>query len=282
MRIVLFSKFLKDLDIKGMIAAGEQLGLEGWDLCVRPGYAVNPDNVITALPVAARRLSAAGQPITLVTGNFDLLWPEAPNAEPLLRGMDTADVRLLKLGYFRLDPAEQDYWQEVDRIRQALSGWEKLGRQYHVKIVYHTHSGQGFMGLNCAALMHLLKDFDPQYIGAYLDPGHLLINGEPFLFGVAMVREYLAMIGLKDCRPHFHPGQEEGSVQWEWVLAGQGGVNWGVVFQELSRIGFQGPCSVHTEFEVPKHAPSLFMEMAKADVTYFKMKRDAALSGSSR
>jgi len=176
MRIILFSKFLKDLDVDGLIAAGERLGLEGWDLCVRPDHVVNPGNVVAALPVAAKKLASAGQPVATVTGNFDVLWPDAPNAEPLLKGMDAADVRVLKLGYFLMDPATQAYWQEVDRIRQALSGWEKLGRTYNVKIVYHTHSGQGFMGINCAALMHLIKDFDPQYIGAYLDPGHLLID----------------------------------------------------------------------------------------------------------
>jgi sugar phosphate isomerase/epimerase len=281
MRIVFFSKFLKELDVPGLIQAGERLGLEGWDLCVRPGYAVNPDNVATALPAAARQLEAAGQPVAMVTGNFDVLLPDAPNAEPLLRGMDAAGVRLLKLGYFTMDAAKQDYWQEVARIRQALAGWEKLGRQHNVKIAYHTHSGTGCMGLNCAALMHLIEDFDPQYIGAFLDPGHLLVSGEPFAFGLSMARQYFSTIALKDCRPHFQPG-EEGAVSWQWVLAGQGGVQWSAVFGELARVGFQGPCTVHAEFEVPKHAPHLFMEMAKADVTYFKAKRDVALAGQPR
>jgi sugar phosphate isomerase/epimerase len=242
---------------------------------------VNPDNIEQALPDAARQLAAAGQPVLSITGSLDLLWPDAPGVLPLLRGMAAASVPLLKLGYFRFDPATQDYWAEVARIRQALAGWEQLGRAHGIKIMLHTHSGMGHMGLNAAALMHLIKDFDPQSIGAYLDPGHMLVNGEPFPFGLAMAKQYLSMIALKDFRPHLHSGETEGTLTWEVVLAGQGGVPWRTVFDELARMQFQGPCTVHAEFEAPKHAPHLFLEMAKADITYFKLLRDAAVNAAA-
>lgn len=277
MKITFFSKTLKSLDVDGLISAGEHLGLEGWDLAVRPGYTVNPDNVETALPIAAHKLTAAGQPVLTVTGNFDVLLPDDPQVQPLLSGMADAGVGLLKLGYFTISPAQEDYWQEVERIRRAFDGWQQLSREYGVKILYHTHSGSGSMGLNCAALMHLLSGFDPQHIGAYIDPGHMLINGEPFAHGLGMVKPYLAMVGLKDYKPHLHATDAGGALTWECVMAGQGGVTWGNVFAELTALGFSGPCSVHAEFEPPAHASHLFMEMARADFIYFKQMRDAAL-----
>jgi sugar phosphate isomerase/epimerase len=275
MRIVVFSKFFRDLDAHGLAEVGASIGCEGWDLAVRKGYPVNPDNALTELPRAARALADAGQPVCSVTGDFDVLLPESPNAEPLLRAMDAADVRLLKLGYFLLEPGD-DYWDEVDRVRAALVGWQTLGRTYGVKIVYHTHSGGSYLGTNASALMHLLRDLDPSHIGAYLDPGHLRVNGEAFPFAVAMAGRYLSMVALKDCRPRWRPDVDEGRVEWDWVLAGQGGVEWGTVFSTLTRAGFVGPCSVHAEFEVPRHAPGLFLEMVRADVAYFRAKRDAA------
>ena len=276
MKITFFTKTLKSLDVDGLIATGEQLGLEGWDLVVRTGYVVNPDNAQQALPAAARKMAAAGQPVLTVNANQDLLWPDMPSARPLLKGMAEAGVPLLRIGYFPFDPARQDYWQEVARARQALAGWQDLAREYGVKLVYHTHSGGGQLGLNCAALMHLLHGFDPQYLGAYIDPGHMLINGEPFALGLSMVKPYLAMVGLKDYRPHLQTAGLDGSLAWECVLAGHGGVTWSSVFAELARLDFQGPGSVHAEFEPPRHAPGMFLEMVKADILYFKHMRAAA------
>lgn len=276
MRIVVFSKLFRSCSIAELAEAGDKLGCEGWDLAVRPDHPVHPGNVAEELPRATRYLAEAGQPVCSVTGDFDLLFPDTPDAETLLRAMDAADVRILKLGYFRLDPLIADYWRQVDRARAALAGWQALGRTYGVRVVYHTHSGADFLGLNASALMHLLRGYDPAFIGAYLDPGHLLVCGEEFPLALATVWPHLAMVALKDCRPRWRPEGDEGRIEWEWVLAGQGGVRWGRVFERLVHAGFDGPCSVHAEFAVPGHAPRLFAEMVRADVAYFRGKRREA------
>ena len=274
MRIIVFSKMFQQYEIDGLVFLGRDLGTEGWDLAVRKGHPVNPENVEHALPLAAKRLAESDQPVLAVTGETSLLYPTTPYAEPLLRAMDVANVRILKLGYFLFDPAKGDYWQEVDNVRRALDGWQKLARRYHVKVVYHTHSGMGYMGLNAAALMHLLRDFDPTAVGAYLDAGHLVVNGEPFALALAMVKPYLAMVGLKDYKPILQPSGDEQKLQWECVPAGQGGVAWGEVFRLLVKEGFAGPCSVHAEFNAPPGAS--FVKMAQAEVAYLKRKRDIA------
>jgi sugar phosphate isomerase/epimerase len=274
MRLVVFSKMFRQYDVDGLARLGHELGVEGWDLAVRKGYPVNPDNVDRALPPAAKRLAEAGQPVLAVSAETDLVHPTVPYVEPMLRAMDTADVRLLKLGYFRFDPEKAQYWQEVDQVRRTLEAWQKLARRYNVKIVYHTHSGMGFMGLNAAALMHLLRDFDPASIGAYLDVGHLVVDGEPFGFALAMVRPYLSMVGFKDYKPTLHAVGDEHRLGWECVPAGQGGVAWSEVFRLLTKEGFAGPCSVHTEFTAP--AGTSFVKMVQAEVAYLKRKRDMA------
>ncbi len=276
MRIVVFSKMFQQYDVDALATLGASLGTEGWDLAVRRGHPVNPENVEKALPSAAKRLEEAGQPVLAVTGETNLLSPTTPYAEPLLRAMDAAGVRVLKLGYFQYDPARGDYWQEVDNVRRALEGWQKLARRYNVKVVYHTHSGMGYMGLNAGALMHLLRDFDPSAIGAYLDVGHLVVNGEPFAFALAMVKPYLAMVGLKDYKPVLQPSGDEQKLTWECVPAGQGGVAWGEVFRLLAKEGFRGPCSVHAEFTAPPGAS--FAKMVENEVAYLKKKRDSALA----
>ena len=169
MQLIVFSKMLREKSIAELIDLAQRHGYNGYDLAVRPGHPVNPDNAAQALPQAQAQMAQAGLRIGMVTGNFDLLTADHPLAEPLLAAMDSADVRLLKLGYFKFEPETMEYWEQVERVRRAFAAWEKLARVYNVKICYHTHSHY-CMGLNAAALMHLLRDFDPACLGAYLDP----------------------------------------------------------------------------------------------------------------
>ena len=197
MKLIVFSKMLQEKSVAELIELAQRHGYDGYDLAVRPGHPVNPDNAAAALPQAQAQMEQAGLQIGMVTGNFDLLTADHPLAEPLLAAMDSANVRLLKLGYFKFEPQTMDYWEQVDNVRRAFAAWEKLASIYNVKICYHTHSHY-CMGLNAAALMHLLRDFDPAYLGAYLDPGHFAVDGEPFDFGLAMARQHLSILSVKD------------------------------------------------------------------------------------
>lgn len=272
MKLILFSKMLKEKSIAELAELAPQLGLEGYDLCVRPGYPVSPDNAAIELVKAVRLLGERGLVIPMVTGNFDLRWPDHTTAAPLLAAMEEAGVGLLKLGYFGFDPLKQDYWQEVNHIRRALEGWEKLGAKHGVKVCYHTHSHR-CMGLNAGMMAHLLHGFDPRHIGAYLDPGHLVVEGEEFAVATAILRDYLSIVALKDVRLDRVEKQGHGSAKADWVEAGQGMVDWTEVFAQLKRIGFAGPLSVHCEFHCP---PEQFLDAVQREVQFFKGQRDLA------
>ena len=249
MKLIVFSKMLQEKSIAELVELAQKHGYDGYDLAVRPGHPVNPDNAAKALPQAQTQMAQAGLQIGMVTGNFDLLTADHPLAEPLLAAMDSADVRLLKLGYFRFEPQTMDYWEQVDNVRRAFSAWERLASIYNVKICYHTHSHY-CMGLNAAALMHLLRDFDPAYLGAYLDPGHFAVDGEPFDFGLAMAREHLSILSVKDVLVQRVEKNGHGAAKALWVAAGEGIVDWTAVFGELRRIEYDGFLSIHCEYDI--------------------------------
>lgn len=267
MKLIMFSKMLKDRDTAGLIAWAQEAGLDGYDLCVRPGYVVNPDNAATALPEVVGAFREAGLDIPMVTANFDLLGPDHPTAEPILQAMDTADVRLLKLGYFKFDPAKQDYWAEVDRIRHVFAAWERLVWKYRVKICYHTHSNR-CMGLNAGMLAHLIEGFEPACIGAYLDAGHLLAEGEEYAVAVAILRRYLSIVAVKDFLITRGEKNGHGTKQRSVVPAGAGMADWSAFFEVLAQVGFDGPVSVHCEFKVPEGGD--FEQMVKDEVAFFR------------
>jgi len=266
MKLVVFTKLFKEKSLAELAGFAHDAKLDGFDLCVRRGYDVNPANVLTELPAAANFFAREGLSIAMVTGDFDVLLPDHATAEPHLAAMDKAGVRFLKLGYFHFDPRKQDYWPEVDRIRRAFEGWQELSRRHHVKVCYHTHS-HGCMGLNCASLAHLVRGFDPQCIGAYIDPLHMLLEGEEFPVGAAMVKEHLSLVALKDVLITRQERNGHGAPAHKVVRAGEGMVDWTVVFDELSRIGFDGPLTVHCEFDVPKEE---FAAAARHDAAFFR------------
>ena len=57
MTYVYFTKLLQKLDIAGLIAFCQEVGLDGLDLTVRPGFPVTPENVATELPKAVKKLA---------------------------------------------------------------------------------------------------------------------------------------------------------------------------------------------------------------------------------
>ena len=271
MKLIVFSKMLQEKSIAELIGLAQKHGYDGYDLAVRPGHPVNPDNAAEALPQAQTQMKQAGLQIGMVTGNFDLLTADHPLAEPLLAAMDSAEVRLLKLGYFRFEPQTMDYWEQVENVRRAFAAWERLASIYNVKICYHTHSAY-CMGLNAAALMHLLRDFDPAYLGAYLDPGHFAVDGEPFDFGLAMAREHLSILSLKDVLVERVEKNGHGAAKPRWVDAGDGIVDWTAVFGELRRIGYDGFLSIHCEYDIEEGAD--WFETFVREVAFFRKMRE--------
>lgn len=103
MKLIFFSKTFKGKSIPDLVDAAREFGFEGYDLCVRPGYAVNPENTSSALPEVVKQLAEDGFLVQMVTAPGDLVSADQPWVEPLLGAMGESGIRLLKLGYARYD-----------------------------------------------------------------------------------------------------------------------------------------------------------------------------------
>ncbi len=277
MKLILFSKHFAGLDLATLADQAKALNIDGYDLAVRAGQAVHPQNVTKALPEAVSFFKKEGLVIPMVTARGDLLSPEDPEAKPLLEAMDRADVRLLKLGYFHYPAAKApDYWDEVSRVRSVLEKWGKLGATYQVRICYHTHSATEksyfYLGSNASNLMHLLKDQDPRYLGAYLDTGHLEAEGEPFDYAVSIAKKYFSILSVKDVAVE----KKNGEKKIHWVPAGEGRVGWDGVFASLAQRGFDGPVSIHAEYKCEDQKS--FLEKLPAEITFFQKLQESYLS----
>ncbi|MFO0810593.1 MAG: sugar phosphate isomerase/epimerase family protein [Gemmataceae bacterium] len=241
MRYVYFTKTLQKLDVPGLIAFCKDAGLAGLDMAVRPDFPVHPGNARTALPEAMKQLRDAGLTIGLVSTSTNLADPASAEAVTIFEAAAKAGVPAVKPGYFRY---AGKFDADLAQARNRLAGFAKLAEKTGVRCVYHTHSGT-YIGNNCASLRMLLADADPHHVGAFIDTGHLAVNGGPIRQELDMAKPWLAMVAIKDIV------WEKGAKGWAHrvVPAGDGLVQWADVSKGLKACNFDGTISLHGEYE---------------------------------
>ncbi len=265
MPLVYFTKELKKYDVAGITAALKAMKCDGADLCVREGYTVNPENAIKELPVAVKLLRESGLVVPMVSAATDLTDARSQTAENLLTACHDAGVPLLKPGYWHFE-AGTNYTQRVDAVRRDLDIWEKKATERGIKIALHTHSGYN-MGLNAAAMLHLVKGFNPAHIGVYLDTAHLLHYGEPLPMAFDMVRDYLCIVGIKDSQWMRH--NEKGR-SFQALPLGSGMVDWDSLKSALTSPPISIPLTLHTEYKADTDAERI--ALAAQDFAFLRAK----------
>ena len=271
MKYIMFTKHLEGLDLAGIAGALKSVGVEGADLCVRPGYPVNPENIQTALPEAAQQLADEGLSIPMVTAPGEFTRPDLEYADEFYAACGEVGVKHIKLGYWAWN-REQHYWDLVSEARKYLEGFQKLSEEHGVQTVVHTHSGAN-MGLNSCAVMDLVQGLDASLVGVFLDTGHLSLCGEPIAMALDIVRDYLSVMAFKDMI--WEKRTVGGETVWKSrvVPMGQGYVHWAEVLRGLEAAGFEGPVSFHSEYS--GQPTKRVVELARTDVEFI----DVTLTG---
>jgi sugar phosphate isomerase/epimerase len=241
MQFVYFTKLLEKLDVAGLIGFCKEVGLDGVDMAVRPGFPVHPDNVGTELPKVMKKFQDEKLTIGLVTAPTSMIEPDSAQAKAIFEACGKAGVPAIKIGYF---PYKEKFDATLTEARTRLAAFAKLAEKTGVKCCYHTHSGT-CLGNNAAGLRLLLQDLDPHHVGVFADTGHLAINGGPIRMELDMVRSWLHLVAIKDMA--WDKGKNDWSTQV--VPAGQGIVRWNDVVQGLKDCRFGGTISLHGEYE---------------------------------
>jgi sugar phosphate isomerase/epimerase len=241
MRYVYFTKTLNKLSLKDLAAFCKEVGLDGVDLTVRPGYPVTPDNVLTTLPDAARLFKDSGLVIGLVTAPTGLVDPTGKQARAIFDACGKAGVPAVKIGYF---PYRPPFDERLKEARNKLQGFAKLAERTRVKACYHTHSG-AMLGNNGAGIRLLMQGLDAHHVGVFFDTGHTAINGSPVRMELDLVSDWLLLVAIKDM------AWSKGKGGWSSrvVPVGDGIVRWAEVGKGLKERKFTGTVSLHGEYE---------------------------------
>jgi sugar phosphate isomerase/epimerase len=262
MKLIVFAKMFQNLPLSEFGEAMAEIGFEGVDLTVRPGGYITPEEVKEKLSEAIEILESKGLSVPMITTS--ITDANEPFAEETFKAASECGVKYLKLGYWTYK-GFGFLRSQINDVCGKLRKLQELSRKYNVTAGVHTHSGM-YMSAEPAILWEILKDFDPNLIGAYIDPGHMVVEGglAGWLMGMDILAGHIRMVAVKD----FGWFKEGGRWVVRVVPMGEGLVPWGKVFEILKHMGFKGPVSVHCEY---KNMPLReIIEQARRDLVYIK------------
>lgn len=249
MNLMVFSKHLAGPPLAEIGRRLRAIGISQIDLTVRPGGHVEPARVESDLPRAAETLAAEGVTIgMLATG---ITAADEPHAESILRAAAGLGIGHYKLGYYMYE-GFGTLRKSRDEARAKLQDLAQLNQQLGITGGYHNHSDD-YLGASLWDVEYMLDAADPRYLGLYFDPCHAVIEGGSagWEMGMDLLRERLVMLAVKDFRwvdaGHGYAGGRRHSVHF--CPLEDGNVPWPRVLRHLRDMAFDGPVSLHSEYQ---------------------------------
>jgi sugar phosphate isomerase/epimerase len=265
MKLVMFSKKLIDLDFAGLARVLSDLGLDGVDLTVRPKGHILPEGVARDLPRAVEVMSAHDLEVAMLT--TAVTSADEPSAEGIFRTASDCGIGFLKLGYWRYR-GFGNIFEQLDEVREDLKGISRLAAEYGVVAGVHIHSGE-YMSATADLVSRSLEGLDTENIGAYIDPGHMVLEGglSGWRIGMDLLRGVIKMVAVKDFGWERLPGEPK---RWRvsHLPLSEGMVPWKEVFAHLKEVSFDGPVSLHSEYEGMD--PETVIAQTSSDLAYLR------------
>jgi sugar phosphate isomerase/epimerase len=282
MRVLMFTKYLNALSIEQVGETVRSLGFDGVDLTVRPLGHVLPEDAAHGLAPAVRALRRASLEVPMITTAITSAGD--PHAESIAGAAAESGVRFIKLGYWKYLGFGHLHAQ-IEDARRELAGLEALARRHGVRFCIHTHSGSS-LSASAAVVRILLDGFDPEALGAYVDPGHMAVEGG--LAGwrqeLELLGDRISLVGVKNFAWYHDADPATGAARWhvKVVPLAHGVAPWPEVLANLRQLGYDGYYSVHSEYagreswQVLDHAGLL--EQTRRDLAYLRGLQEGSAS----
>jgi L-ribulose-5-phosphate 3-epimerase len=241
--ICFFSKHLPKMDAARLALTVKKLGFSGIDLTVRPGGHVLPERAAEDLPKAVAAIRAAGLSVPMITTG--LTSASDPAARPILSTAGSLSIPYFKPGYYKYSFI--DVRRELDKAMKDFRTLTDLSKQYGVQAGFHNHDA--YIGAPLWDVAGTIDQLDPKWAGYYFDVRHAVCEGGSAGWKIALnlIAPRIKMIAVKD----FY--WDKTSKGWQQINCplGEGMVDWKAYFKLLRQANFQGPISLHLEYDIP-------------------------------
>lgn len=243
-KINIFSKHLQWLDYEAMADFAAECGLDGIDLSVRPRGHVLPENVERDLPRAVKAIKAAGLNVDMMT--TAITDADDPLTEKILDVAGDQGVKYYRMGYLSYDE-KVGVAGTLEKLKPRMAALAKLNEKHNIHGAYQNHAGIRIGG-PVWDLWELLKDLDPRWTGCEYDIRHAVVEGgNTWPLGMNLLMSHIKCAVIKD----FYWGKKKG--KWAPINCplGEGMVDLQAYFDVLNKARFDGPFSLHFEYDLP-------------------------------
>lgn len=265
MKTALFTKLFgsRPVDAIGSVAA--EIGFDGIDLLIRPGFSAAPDEP-ASIRMNTDRLSAFGLPVLMAT--TDLTDPERYPTEVVLSSCAEAGITTVRLGYWHYD-ASRPYREILSSARRDLDALESVAERLGMTLLVQLHGGTIHSSGSLAT--RLLEDRNPQLIGSYVDPGNQFVQDgrEDWRLTFDVLGERMRCVGVKNGGWFPASIARSGQRRWfsDWLGVADGAVPWDEIIAHLRSAEFDGVLSFHGHYELPfDHV----IDQTRTDLAYIR------------
>ena len=206
---------------------------------------VSPDNVIEktdAIRAAARR---SGVRVAALAPNC--LLDDDETVRKLFNGalaIDPDRPPMVRIGAPRHDRT-QPYIPQFLAARSGFADLVEIAREYGVKVLYEIHVGT--VAVSAARTIELLRDLDPDHIGAIYDvPNMLRVGLEDSRMGMELLGPYLAHCHMGNGIPVTDERDEQGVLPFQWAFRSlkEGIADVARIVGDLKAVGYEGYISL--------------------------------------
>jgi sugar phosphate isomerase/epimerase len=238
-----------------------RVGWDGIECPVRAKGQIEPEKVADDLPSFLEVMRRRKLEVSLVA--TDITSMKTPHAERVLRALARANIKRLRLGFFRY-PNEGSPTQHLKELGAALRDIAAACQDLGLQAGFQNHSGHQFVGAPVWDVYSLIHDLNPKHIGYCFDIGHATLEGGlSWPLQARLAEPFLTAVLVKD----FYWQRENGSWNDTWCPLGEGMVQ-RRFFEWLKNTGYRGPICQHHEY--PLGDRKLMMAHFKHDLKILK------------
>lgn len=241
--ILAFSKAFQHLDFEDTADLVAEVGFDGIDCPVRKGGQVLPERVEDDLPRLVAALKKCGRQLpSIVT---DVVGVGDPQTERVLRAASKLGIRLYRLGFVNY-LGDTPLPKQLDEVRARLRDLVALNKQLGLCAGFQNHSGGRNIGGPVWDIYEVIRDLDPQHIGAFFDIGHATIEGgHAWQLHARLMQPFFKEVYVKD----FTWQKEARGWESRFCALGEGMIS-PTFFTKFVRGGFTGPIVQHHEHPI--------------------------------